>query len=140
MIRKVMIMVAIEKKTNAMHSLSWLGFETIKSNAVYLECMMVKTMRTEVVEDINDKLSNITKILERFFRRKIGIPVSWLYPPGNVNTAANEMVATSAVTTINWLAVSFIRFSSLENRYLWLLMNNSMGVRPDAFFFLYRRP
>ena len=78
-------------------------------------------MRTEVVEDINDKLSNITKILERFFRRKIGIPVSWLYPPGNVNTAANEMVATSAATTINWLAVSFICLSSLENRSSWLL-------------------
>ena len=64
-------MVAIEKKTNATHCLSCLGFETVKATAVYLEWMMDKTMRTEVVEDINDMLSNIMKIWRDFFGERL---------------------------------------------------------------------
>lgn len=60
-----------------------------------------KTTRIEVVDDINDKLSNTMKTLERLFPIRTGIPDCWSYPPGNVNNAANEMVAISAATTIN---------------------------------------
>lgn len=85
--------------------------------------------------DINDKPSNIMKIFERFFLRKMGIPVTWSYPPGNVNAAANDMVAISDATTINWAAVSFIHSSPFENNSLWFFTNTSCGVKPAVFFF-----
>ncbi|KAK4347505.1 hypothetical protein RND71_033844 [Anisodus tanguticus] len=91
---------------------------------------MDKNINIEITEENNASASIIEKRMNVFSLRKIGVPVSLLFPPGTVKIAANITVVISAATSMQDDAVSFIHFSPSLTNSLCSSVNSILGVRP----------
>ncbi|CAN1225357.1 hypothetical protein LINGRAPRIM_LOCUS973 [Linum grandiflorum] len=111
-------MVVIEMKRVRSPVRSLFGNEERKSSSAYLEVSMDRNIKMDVAEETRASASDMAKIKKDLVLRYSGLPVSWLFPPGTVNAAANIMVVMSVATTMHEDAVSFIHFSPSRASFL----------------------
>jgi len=91
-------------------------------------------MRTEVEDVKRDTASAMINKVNIWSRKKMGTPVSWLFPPGTVKAAANMIVIIRVPTRVKELAVSLAHFSPAFTISAWLSLNISRGFLPSPFF------
>ncbi|CAI9773356.1 unnamed protein product [Fraxinus pennsylvanica] len=88
----------------------------------------------EVVELNIATALDMRKTLNHPSFNKIGVPDSWLLPPGMVMAAANATVAIKVATTKQKDTVLFIHSSPSFLKSSCSFENNSLGVNPSSFF------
>lgn len=110
------------------------GRDTRKSSSTYGEVRMDKNINMETEEETKPTASDIENTVKRFCLRRTGFPEELSNPPGMLKDAINNIMATSAVTNMDALAVSFIHLSPSSLKYLWESTNKARGVNPSEFF------
>nr|GMD05439.1 hypothetical protein CTI12_AA390800 [Ipomoea batatas] len=99
---------------------------------------MDKNISIEVTEQNRAMASDTAKATNSLSWRKIGFPVSLLFPPGTVRIAANMIVVIRVATSMHDDAVSFIHFSPCFTKLLCCSVNSICGVCPlESFISLY---
>lgn len=95
---------------------------------------MDKNINNDVTAANNEMTYDIANIVKAVWLVNIGIPVSSLFPPGNVIAAANTMVVINATVIVQDSAVDFIHFFPSITKFLCSLVNTICGVSPLEFF------
>ena len=108
---KATIIKAIEKKSVLKPISNLKGRDLRKSSCAYREVRMPKNITIAMLDETKESASAIAKLTKIGSRWKIGMPLFWSSPPGNVSAEVNAIVATRAATTKQEVAVVFIHFS-----------------------------
>ncbi|KAK2441044.1 ankyrin repeat-containing protein ITN1 [Trifolium repens] len=87
----------------------------------------------EVIEEKKATASDQINTLNLLFGKNIGVPLSWLLPPGTVIAAAKVIVAIRIATNMQESDLSFIQFFASLTNGLCSSMNTREAVLESLF-------
>ncbi|KEH33976.1 hypothetical protein MTR_3g456110 [Medicago truncatula] len=92
-----------------------------------------KSFIREAIEQKKAIASDTINTVNLLCSKNIGIPFSWLLPPGTVIAAAKVIVAIRVATNIQAFDLSFIQLFPSSTNGLCSSMNTSRAVLPFLF-------
>ena len=93
-------MPAIEMKSVVSPNTNFDGNDTRKSISVKRDVRIDKKINIEEEEENSAIASDMKNTLNQILFKRIGVPVSWLLPPGTVKAAAKTTVVINVATII----------------------------------------
>lgn len=88
---------------------------------------MERNITTEVTEKLSATSDEMANMLKADWPSNVGIPLSWLTPPGTVADVAKATVAMRAATTEQDSEVLVSHRPPSSTMFWWLWLNSSFG-------------
>lgn len=124
-------MAAKDTKREVKPNKRFLSTFLLKSLYWYLEVRRAENMSSEMKEEQTAASDETAKNLKAKWSWKIGLPVSWLTPPGTVADEAKATVAIRAAMKENELHVLLSHSLFLSKSSLCVSVNICSGVFPS---------